>query len=192
MWTTKDYRIQSVVGLIMHNGQTADPLNDYAQQLKKITAKRKKSEDDYEEIAHIEFLAGLYLNKTLATHGPVPVLPALNIEATLINAAKKYKEGPLAKSGMICPQDAILEYEGPHDAEALWADNRFRFSAIVRVQRNRIVRMRPFFPEWQATITVQYETTVVDVSRVDDWVKTGGQLIGLCDWRPRYGRFEVV
>jgi hypothetical protein len=187
MWKTKEYRLQSVVGLIMHNGQMADPLNEYAKRLKKITAKRKKTEDDMEEMAHIEFLGGLYLSKD----GRL-ILPALNIEATLINAAKKCKEGPIAKSGMICPQDAILEYDGPKEVNSLWKDPRFRFSSIVRVKTSRLVRMRPFFPEWTATIVVQFETTVVDVERVDDWVSIAGRLVGFCDWRPRYGRFDVV
>jgi len=49
--------------LIMHNGQTADPLNPFSKAMKEISSKRKKTDTDYEAMANIEYRAGLYLNK---------------------------------------------------------------------------------------------------------------------------------
>ena len=41
--------------LIMHNGQTADPLNPFSKAMKEISGKRKKTDTDYEAMANIEF-----------------------------------------------------------------------------------------------------------------------------------------
>jgi hypothetical protein len=183
-WNTVQYKLTSSAPLIMHNGQTADPLNHWAKALKQITAKKKKTDADHEEIARIEFRAGLYMDKD------GPVLPANVIESLVFHAAMKFKEGPVAKSGCYCLANSRLEYDGPRDVDGLWADENFRFSAIVRVG-GRMPRMRPIFQEWSAVITLSIEDTVVDVHRLDDWMHVAGTQIGLCDWRPQHGRFTA-
>jgi len=169
----------------MHNGQTADPLNRFAIELKKLNGKRNKTDADYEQIARIEFAAGLYMSES------GPVLPFANIESMMILAAKKTKEGPTAKSAVFCLQDASLVYEGPRDVEGLWKDDRFRFSRIVRVGTARVARMRPIFLEWSAFVTLRVEIEQVNPERVNAWMQTAGDWIGLGDWRPQYGRFSA-
>lgn len=154
--------------------------------MKQISGKRKKTDADYEEMARIEFLAALYMSKS------GPVIPAPNVDAMVINAAKKLREGPLAKSGFFCSADASLEYDGPKAADDLWEDERFRHVAIVRVQTARVARTRPVFDEWAATIAVSYEDSVVNIGQVDQWMHIAGTQIGLGDWRPRNGRFTAM
>jgi hypothetical protein len=137
-------------------------------------------------MARLEFFAGLYM-------GPSgPVLPSYMIDAVLVAGAKKSKEGQLAKSGVFCTEHALLEYDGPRTADELWADERFRFSAIVRVQNARVSRMRPRFESWQTILTLKYEPTTVNAARIDDWLVMAGSQIGVGDWRPQNGRFEAV
>lgn len=136
-------------------------------------------------MAHIEFLAGLYM-------GPEgPVIPSHMIDATFINGAKKSKEGPIAKSSMFCDGNALLVYDGPKSADELWQDERFRFSAIVRVGTARVERMRPTFDKWSSIVTVQFDNEVVNIGRIDDWVSIAGTQVGFGDWRPKYGRFTA-
>jgi hypothetical protein len=164
----------------------ANPLDKWAKLIKQISSKRNKTDADYEEMAHLEFLAGLYM-------GPDgPVLPSYMIDAVLVAGAKKSKEGQIAKSGAFCTQHAALEYDGPRTAEELWADERFRFSALVRVQNARVARMRPRFETWQAVVTFKHEPTTVNASRIDAWMATAGALVGVGDWRPQNGRFEAT
>jgi hypothetical protein len=85
-----------------------------------------------------------------------------------------------------------MEYKGPHDAEKLWKDNTFHFSKLVRVQSSRVVRMRPIFNEWKTVVEVSYEESIINKARIDDWMQIAGTQIGFCDWRPRYGRFDVT
>lgn len=184
-WTTVQYRLTSSVPLIMHNGQTADPTNHFAKEIKQISGKRNKTDADYEEMARIEFLAGLYVTKD------GPVIPSKVIDGVLIAAAKKSREGTIAKSGAFCPEHAALEYDGPRTPEALWDDERFRFSAIVRIRSARINRMRPIFASWSCTVPVSYEDTLINLRQVDDWMAIAGTQIGIGDWRPKYGRFTA-
>lgn len=184
-WQEAIYKLTSVAPMLMHNGQTADPTNKWAKAMKQISSKRKKTDADYEELARLEFHAGLYMN------GGGPIIPAQNIDAMLIAAAKKSREGTIAKAGAFCPEHARLEYEGPRTAEELWENEDFRKVAIVRIQSNRIARTRPIFHDWTATVKVQWEDTVTNLARVDEWMVVAGTQIGLGDWRPQHGRFDV-
>lgn len=184
-WIPVTYRLTSSAPLLQHNGQTADPLNKWSKLIKQISSKRKKTDADHEEIARLEFMAALYMDDQ------GPILPAHVIDAMIINGAKKSREGPTAKSGCFCLEHAELEYEGPRTANELWDDEQFRFSAIVRIQSSRIPRMRPIFRDWALNINLHIEDSVVNISRVDEWLTTAGTQVGLCDWRPQYGRFTV-
>lgn len=171
--------------MIVHNGQTANPTNKWAKAMKAVSGKRSKTDADYEELARLEFLAGMYM-------GPNgPIIPATNIDAMVINAAKKLKEGMIAKSGVFCLSPSDMEYEGPRTADGLWLDERFRFVALVRVSTARVARTRPIFNEWSAVVKLNIEDTAVNATRVDQWMSIAGLQVGLGDWRPQYGRFSA-
>ena len=185
MWKEARYQLTASAPLLMHNGQLANPLSKWSKAMKQISSKRLKTDADVEELAHLEFQGSIYMSEN------GPVIPAEMIEAMLRDAAKKTKEGKLAQAGMFCTEHAELQYDGPRDTESLWKDERFRHSAVVRVQSNRVVRTRPIFREWSAVAVVQYEDEVINISRLDEWFRIGGQQVGVGDWRPRHGRFEA-
>src|SRR5258708_890598 len=139
-------RIRGVSPLLMHNGQTVDPLNSFRKAFARISGKRAKTESDLEQMAKIEFLGSLYL------HDGVPCLPGEVVEAAFIEGAKKQKRGPQAKAGVLSDGFWPIAYDGPRLPEELWRDERFRLSVGVRVQRNRIMRMRPIFRKWESNI----------------------------------------
>lgn len=185
-WQVLRYKLSSSCPLISHNGQTADPLNKWSRAIKKISSKRVKTDADYEEMARLEFMAGLYLSPD------GPVLPSYMIDAMLVNAAKKSKEGPLAKSSAFCLNHARLDYDGPRDADGLWQDESFRYSAIVRVGTARVARMRPIFNNWSSVVEINVETTLINPGRVDEWLTVAGTQVGVGDWRPQHGRFTAM
>jgi hypothetical protein len=51
--------------------------------------------------------------------------------------------------------------------------------------------MRPIFQEWSAVITLNVEDTLINPTRVDEWLDVAGTQIGIGDWRPQNGRFTV-
>lgn len=186
MLKEKSYTLKSVCPMLMHNGQTADPTNAFAKAMKIISGKRAKTEADHEELARLEFLAGLYMAKG------GPCIPPQNLRGMLIYAARKRKEGKLAEAGVFVTDNMLLEYDGPRDPDELWKDGRFTDRRLVVVNRARIARTRPVFDEWQGVAKVFYDDDVLSEHQLDEWLIIAGSIIGLGDYRPQYGRFEVV
>ena len=182
-----EFHIKGVAELIVHNGQTSDPLNEYSKKLKKVSGKRTKTDDDHEEMAAIEWEAGIYLDGARQ-----PIIPGVNIESMLIAAAKKVKRGPDAKAGIIVPTDSIIEHDGPKDIQTLKKDPRFYDRRSVRVQQARVMRTRPKFPVWEMKISVQYLPGIFNEEEIKEIMVIAGIQIGMGDFRPRFGRFEVL
>lgn len=185
-WKDYQYRLTSLSPMIHHKPTLADPTSALSKAMKQITSKRKKTDADYEEMAHIEFVAGLYISKD------GPICPIDYINGVLVSAAKKQREGQNAKSACFCTKHALLEYDGPKTVDELWADERFRDTRLVKVQQARVMRTRPIFNEWSCVVTIAVEDEIINPSRLEDWMRIGGVQIGLGDYRPSYGRFTAT
>lgn len=177
---------ESLAPWICHNGELANPMAASAKALKTISGKRAKTDSDHEAMAKIEFLGSLYTFK-----GNV-VVPADMIEAVLNEGAKKTREGKLAKAGLYCTEHSLLIYDGPQNPEGLWQDENFRKVSRVKVQGSSIMRTRPFFERWSVNVTIAYNDEVLNGEQVIGFARKAGSLVGIGDWRPRYGRFKVV
>ena len=188
MWQELKFNLKNEpgCGLIQHNGDLANPLNPFVKEMKQYTSKRNKTDADHEMIAQYQFLGGLY------DSGLGIMLPSEVIEATINGGARKFKEGILAKSGLYVLKDAKLVFEGPQTPKEMWEDGRFTFQKMVVIARSRVLATRPIFNEWSAAITVNFEDEVCDAGQVEKWLKKAGQIVGMCDWRPRYGRFSAT
>lgn len=179
------FRLTGVSPLVMHNGRLANPLDPMTKALKAASSKRGKTDADFEEVARVEFLGSLYM----AEDGPC--LPGELVEAMLIAAAKKNKRGMQAKAGIISDDMHRIDYDGPRDANELWGDERFRLVAGVRVGMARIMRTRPIFRDWSAKVSVDFLPGQVNPAEVAEMMRTAGSIVGIGDWRPRFGRFTV-
>lgn len=170
----------------MHSGQLANPFNAYAKAMKKISSKRDKTEADLEELARLEWYGGLYIDKG------IPCIPGEILEATLINAAKKKKKGVQAKAGLLCTENYTLIYDGPRNIDELWECEEYRYMVGVIVNRSRIMRMRPIFLEWSAKIAVTFNDELLNPGDIDEIIAIAGDIVGLMDRRPKFGRFKVI
>ena len=185
---TIKFQLTGIAPILQHNGELANPNNKWTKAIKEISGKRMKTEEDFEEMARLEFLGSLYMN------GNGPCIPSFVLEATLIGkggAARKEKMGRQAAAGLFVPDDYDLVYEGPRDANELWADGNFAFVAMVKIQQNKVARTRPIFKDWSAEVAVQFSPGIINEGDVIRWMDVAGAEVGLMDWRPRYGRFEA-
>lgn len=183
--------IRGLAPLMMHNERLADPTATETRALKAKTSSRKKTDEDLEEIKRLEWFGGIY-----ADDKGRPSIPAGWVWAALIAGAKKSKQGPQAKAGIFdAGPHALyfpLKFEGPKTLEALFADGRFTDTRGVGVQGSRVMRTRPVFPNWTAEIEVMYDPDTIDGADVEKALAQCGKLLGLGDYRPRFGRFEVL
>ena len=188
MYKTIKFHVQGVAPLLMHNCRLANPREPFTRAMKAITGKGKnKTDADNEELSRLEFFGGLYANEKGA-----PCIPGERIEGMICEAARKTKKGKDAKAGIISDGLWELIYDGPKDAEKLWADGRFVDVRGPGVNKARIMRTRPRFDAWKLKFEVSYNPEVVNERELKEWVAKAGEIVGLCDYRPRYGRFVFV
>ena len=110
----------------------------------------------------------------------------------LRDAAAKSKEGKLVQAGLFVTDEALLVYDGPKDPEALWKKGKNLDRSSCKVGQQRVIRSRPIFHDWELTFVVNVDPSILEPSRVTDFVHLAGRVCGLGDWRPRHGRFIVT
>lgn len=180
-----ELRLRGVRPLIMHSSRLADPLDPVAVEMARLTSKRPKTGADHAEIGRLEWHGGLWL------HQQRPALPAEALEACFLAAAKTRRRGKQAAAGLMIEAPALIEYDGPAAIADLWQDSRFQLRHLVRVNDSRTMRTRPRFPEWSARVVATFLPSLLDAREIKDIWEIAGFRIGIGDWRPRFGRFNV-
>lgn len=195
-------RVKGVSPLMLHNSRLANPLDPIAKEMKRVSGKRAKTDADLELLANLEWLGGLYTTEsgTFEQNGSglkisgfgVPCIPGEVIEGAMQVAARKHKLGKQFSAGLICDGNWPIEYEGEKTVAALSKDEAFRDMRIVKIQNRSIMRCRPIFHQWGLRFTLSYLPTLLNEQQVRDVVVLAGQVAAFGDYRPKYGRFEVV
>lgn len=183
--------IKGINPLLMHNSQLSDEFNPIVVAMKRLTAKKtKKTEDDRWEIRRLEFMGGLYYDDIAG-----PYIPSQNIEASLAKAAGLTRNGQDIKRGVRITTDINpIGYNGPRTPDKLWESGQAHVhSASVKNPGSsaRIIRTRPIFREWATEVEGIFDPEVLDLESLKMFADKAGQLIGLGDWRPRFGTFEA-
>ena len=182
-------KIRGTRPILFHSGALVDPQNEFTRRIKEISSKRPKTDADQAEISELEYLGAFYCDDD----GKI-VMPDVNLMATIIEGAKKFKKGPAAKAGVFV--DGHGDFDFPHKGDkspkALWESKKFADRRRVTIQRNSIIRVRPRFNDWSCEFELELDEGICDLSDVKQWLETAGNRSGLGDYRPMYGRFEVV
>lgn len=201
--------IKGVYALLMHSDDLANPFNPFAKALKAITSKRGKTEEDLMNAANMEWWGGIYLSEaaTIDTSGISAscskvsrvIIPAKVLTAALAAGARKSKLGKDVSAGVLVLDDAPLIYRGSKDPNVLSKDMAFRYLAMVKVGKSRILRCRPRFEkDWSLTFTVSVQPDIIDPSLIRACAEAAGKYAGIGDWRPNcphggpFGRFIVT
>ena len=173
--------------LLMHSDRFANPLDPMTKAHKALTSKRKKTDADHEDIGKSEWMGALYYDQDIGIY-----IPGQNIDAALIEAAKLSKLGRQIKRAAMVGEDCVvLQYSGPKDPERLFEDRRFVDVRGVKVSTAKLMRFRPRFPEWQLDFTVNLDDEMMNEEELIRIADHAGKFIGLCDYRPRFGKFDV-
>jgi hypothetical protein len=181
-------RITGTSPLMMHSDRLANPLLPETKAHKELTGKRKKTDDDHLAIARSEFVSGAYFDEKTGFF-----VPGQNFDATFWAGAKLQKLGVHWKRGaMVMTDKAKLEFDGPDTPAKLWEDTRFVDCRGVKVGQAKIMRYRPIFLDWAVTLEVVVNPDVLDLKEAKKAISDAGKLIGVCEYRPRFGRFEVA
>lgn len=183
------YQIEGIATLLMHSDVTANPLHHFTKELKSLTGKRKKTDEDYEKIARVEFIASLYYKKDSGYY-----MPAKNVDATLLASAKMFKQGVLWKQAAFVENDSPFIFPQnmlPPDDLYDYENGLYRDMQTVKIGQAKTVRCRPAFNVWDFQISLIIDEAKLNEREVDQIVENAGKYVGICDYRPRYGKFNV-
>lgn len=178
--------------LLMHNVRLADPLDPIARAMKVLTGKRNKTDEDYEELARLEYLGGLYIDERAG-----PYLPGESVWASLLEGGRMSRgDGKLVERGVLIPTAGLinpLQYaNGPRTAEELVANANFRLVKAVGVNRGKkIMRTRPCFRRWACEVPIELDSAIIDLDRFVAIAERAGMYCGIGDFRRMYGRYGV-
>lgn len=179
-------KLTSALPLLMHNERLANPLDPAVKALKPLHAKRKKTEDDYEALSYLEFKGGIYHDEAMG-----PYIPAHWILGTVRDGAEMTKQGrDVVRAVMLQETQVRLDYVGPRDIDGLWK-KQFYDRRMVGNQKNRVLRTRPRFDKWSIEFGLMFDETVFDSPQMVGILQTAGRMVGLGDYRPVFGRFDV-
>jgi hypothetical protein len=74
----------------------------------------------------------------------------------------------------------------------LWARNE-EYSDVraVLVNNSRVMRTRPIFRQWAIEFAAEFDDEQINADQLIKAAQDAGRMVGLCDYRPKYGRFSV-
>lgn len=201
MYKHVDFLLTGVSPTMLHNGRLANPFDPMAKELKKVTSRRNKSEEDQLLIADIEWVSSFYPsepgevlitdNKLMLTGYGVPNWPAEQIEAMLQSAAAVHKLGKLFKAGVMCEGYSPIQFGEKKGIADLFHDPKYIDCRGVGVNGKTVMRTRPIFHDWKLKVRVMYLEELLDEGKIETVMDTAGLRIGLSDHRPKYGRFTA-
>ena len=186
--------IKGISPLIMHNGaaglDTRSPANIEKSAIAKKRGSNRTEADDL-RLRELECQTALWLNDSGA-----PTVPEAAVRAVIETGARKLKQGPQVREGLIVEQVTAFDYDKKLGRTVNELGKSTQFTVGVVVQRARILRTRAKFDTWGVTFTVEVDDELVDKEQLASWLDIAGRRIGLGDWRPEksghYGRFEAL
>lgn len=172
--------------LLMHDCKCVNPLHPIATKIKEITSKGKnKTEEDLRLLSDLEFQAGLYWNEQIGVY-----VPAENIEATICAGARSFRKGQDIQRHVFVTELKIpLDYGENLTLEQLMQNPDYRDVRAVRIKNNRLIRTRPRFERWRLDFVLEYNDVKIDPQIIIRAIDHAGTDVGLCDYRPKYGKF---
>lgn len=119
-------------------------------------------------------------------------IPSKQLRASLVKGATNFKiKGRMGKTFKdminatieVEPDKISLEKQQPDYVHEEW----------VRVQRNQILRRRPAFKKgWEAEFILLILDDQMPIDKMREILEYAGRFVGIGDWRPHFGRFEVI
>lgn len=178
-----DVEIKGVSPLLQHRYALKSDTNE--------AAKKKSGKVDYSE----QWIDSLYWNEEIGVYQP-----ATHIEGAIIKAAvnfqitgkrgKTYKD--LFKSAVFVRPDYI-PFGIKGDPKKLLENGKFDVDIRpVVVQRSRVERVRPIFQNWNLRFQIEIHDDQLPIEVIKEVLDHAGKFQGIGDFRPRYGRFQVV
>lgn len=183
---TIKFKVTGTTALMLNNPQTVSPFNEYSKQLKPLTSKRTKTEDDLLEISRIKFLSSLYVSNG------VYIIPSQHFEQSIVEAAKEKKLGRKFERSFHIFNDSVLEFKDKDKTpEELFNLGVYVDVRAVGIKNAKITTTRAIIPEWSTTVECMFDESQLDEKDILSAFEIAGMRYGIGTYRRLYGRFAV-
>lgn len=175
--------------LLMHNPRMVDPEFELNREIKALTAKRKKTDDDLKNVERLEWYGGLY------EENGVVVQPTSKLRKCIVNTAKISKQGKSIERALSFETlNVPLVYDGPRKIDEIFKEPRFHSRLSVGISGKRVMRVRPSFFPWAMDVAgVFIEDAGLNFEDLVRIVDLAGIVEGIGDNRVNgYGRFNAT
>jgi hypothetical protein len=190
--------------MLQHSSRLANPLDPYARALKALTAKRRRTDEEDAEIMRLEARGGCW-----ETPEGLLGVPTAAAWRSIKDAATAFRLGKdveraLLYEDVVVPlivtdvSDVMVPMSDEGDVETVSADDwiaganvDYRSVKMPGTGR-RVMRARPIIPAgWRCTHTFELLEDVINARDLAPVLQRAGRLVGIGDWRPTYGTYEV-
>jgi predicted RNA-binding protein (virulence factor B family) len=177
---TYKVRVRGISPLLLH--RNSFEMEKLLAKARNNEAKQKVEEENY----HLY----LYLDGDGR-----PYVPDIMLQRAFIEAAKEFQQqGKRKKTYKNIVAGGFVNINEPEipiiSQSGYKPDKRF-----VKVQKNRVLRVRPRFDDWELEFTITIDESI-DHEVVKKIIEHAGAYIGIGDFRPTcsgpFGRFEIL
>jgi len=181
--------VEGVNPLLLNNPQTVDSFNPYTKQMKVITSKRAKTDEDMLALRDLEIMSKIYWDDELGIY-----IPSTWVTAAI--AGWSFKKAKISKADIRSAVFAVdskvkLNYLGiskVKEPSDIVGNPHFRHMMTLKQGQVRVVKAAPIFHEWGFKTTLEFDDSVIDAATLEQIVKHASMYGGFGDFRPTFGR----
>jgi len=182
------FKVEGIQPLMLNNSQVVNPFNKYTLALKPLTAKRKKTEDDMNEIYRLQFESSLYMK------GDTYIIPCDHFWKSVCVAAKEVKLGKKFERSFQIMEDCILDFpeKDMTPAELYNEKSHVDIRDGVINGRSRVPVCRAIFNEWKTIVECWYDESQLDEKEILLVFDIAATRYGVGTYRQKFGRFSAT
>lgn len=173
---------------LSHNDTLSDPLNPLTKYHKSLSSKRKKTDEAYALLAESQLVTSCYYDEQLGF-----VMNGEMIEACIKSGAKLNKLGKVIDRAIMLT-DVVFPMtikNCPANPQELAKNPDFIYAKSVKIGTARVMSYRPIFRDWSVEFGLMFDEEQITKEELLMVLENAGNLCGVGDWRPRFGRFSV-
>lgn len=157
---------------------------DYLQNKRTVEAEitEKAGEPDYSE----SWKQKMYRDEETGCF-----IPSKQLRALLVKSASNFRIGGKGRKTFKDLANATLELK--EDKVPLQKRKPdYIHQEFGKIQRNSVLINRPAFKNgWIVEFTIMILSEAISTTKLREILEFGGNFVGIGDWRPHYGRFEI-
>ena len=188
------FKIEGLNEIRLNNPQAADPLNKYAQAMKKFTSvhSSRRDEEHYKLQRELEVKTKLYWDDELGVYIPTNwVMEAIAKESF---AQVKVAKAKMRSAVFMSNTKLKLIYKGMDTVSTrddLVYREDFKEAQLIKQGQVKIVKVFPQFSGWSFNVDLDFDDSVFTEEDLKAILKVAVNYNGFGDFRPTYGRGTI-